>query len=205
MQGALCKERRLHELSHPSICRHLFCNLSTLETLPAICSTLGLHSEQPLTLPTLACFAVYSPQPEAVRVWAWRKSCSLDIAVRRSWDPSRSAAGSSILNSQERCTGLPRIHTSVESDASKGRKEPNVLMQKSQILNYAAEPGVLAHANSHCQRGNGNRTEAVFSFKFGSGREKVNLHGAWGWGEDDKRGWCNRFSFLWKLQRSNYG
>lgn len=32
---------------------------------------------------------------------------------------------------------------------------------------------MLAHANSHRQRGNGNRTEAVFSFKFGSKRGKV--------------------------------
>jgi len=110
-----------------------------------------------------------------------------------------------MLNSQEGGTGQAAVHAAAEPDASDGEggEEPHVLIWKSQILNYAAEPGVLAHANSHCQRGNGNRT--VFSFKFRSEREKVNLHRAWGWGEDDRRGWCNQFSFLHKLQMNTYG
>lgn len=147
----------------------------------------------PLTLPAPARLAVCSPQREAARAWAWK------VLLPRERSQGKLGAQQqyrSLGKSAQDCRGyelqLHRVPLKEE--------EPNIFMWKSQILNYAAEPGVQADAN--CQRGKGNRTENFF--KFGSERKK-NLHRARGWGEDDKRGWCNPFPLLHKLQMSNYG
>lgn len=105
VQGAL-QGAQSHESPCPGTHRHLVCNSSPLETLPAVCCTPKPHSEQPPTLPALAGIAVHSPP----RCLSMQEVLLAGIAVRSSPEPSCSAAGSPTLSSWERCPALPRMH-----------------------------------------------------------------------------------------------
>lgn len=139
---------RIHKLPCPGT-RRCF-------SVPVTCCTLGLPSEPPLT-----CFAT-APHNQRLQEFEHRVSSVLRLVQQGELGTLLLCCRLTSTELSGEMQSTAKIHPAVQSDASKGRKEPNVLMWKSQILNYAAEPGVLAHANSHCQRGNENRTEAAF-------------------------------------------